>query len=198
MDEPRRPWLELDSLKAKFLERSSKTHPDRAHGGSDPEKQIAHDRYAQLNAAYNCLREPKSRLQHLLELELGHKPKEVQQLDAATAELFIEAGQLCREVDGFLAERATATSPLVKVEMFERAQEWIDRLNAVQKQVNARQQKLAEELKRMNKIWETAPPGGPARLSALPLRQLEAVWRDLSYLTRWTQQIQERVAQLSF
>src|SRR5438067_139698 len=100
LGQPRLPWLDGDSLKAKFLELSATVHPDRVHDGSEIEKQSSHQRSAELNAAYNCLREPKTRLQHLLELEAGAKPKQVEQISPGTMELFMKIGQLCREVDG--------------------------------------------------------------------------------------------------
>ena len=61
-DEPRRPWLDTDSLKAKFLALSAQAHPDRVHGAAETDKLAANHRYTELNAAYNCLREPRDRL----------------------------------------------------------------------------------------------------------------------------------------
>ena len=78
LNESRRPWLNADLLKQKFLALASDLHPDRIHNASDADKSEATKRYAELNAAYNCLLEPKSRLLHLLELESGAKPKDVQ------------------------------------------------------------------------------------------------------------------------
>jgi hypothetical protein len=50
----------------------------------------------------------------------------------------------------------------------------------------------------LNAAWETAPAAGAAgRAAALPLEALERICRMLSYIARWTGQIQERVAQLS-
>ena len=72
--EPPRPWLDADALKAKFLARSAEVHPDRVHSAPEAERAAAQERYTALNAAFNTLREPKDRLQHLLELELGAKP----------------------------------------------------------------------------------------------------------------------------
>ena len=69
LNEPRRPLLDADLLKQKFLALASDAHPDRAHNASESEKAEVTQRYAQLNAAYNCLAEPKLRLLHLLELE---------------------------------------------------------------------------------------------------------------------------------
>ena len=197
LNEPRRPWLDEELLKAKFLELSSEVHPDRIHGAPEEEKQRANQRFADLNSAYHCLREPKTRLQHLLELESGTRPKEIQQIPPETMDLFLEIAQLCRDVDGFLSQRAGVTSPVLKVEMFERSQEWTDKLTAVQRRLNAEREALAAELKQMNPAWEEATASGEARSRSLPLGQLQKVGSQLGYLTRWAAQIQERVVQLA-
>ena len=80
LNEPRRPWIEPETLKAKFLALAAGIHPDRIHNADELEKAGATHRYAELNTAYNCLAEPKSRLRHLLELELGTKPEDIQQI----------------------------------------------------------------------------------------------------------------------
>jgi curved DNA-binding protein CbpA len=70
LDVPRRPWLDPDSLKEKYLTLSGKLHPDRAPpDASDPRG--AHDRYTEINSAYHSLLGPRERLSHLLQLELG-------------------------------------------------------------------------------------------------------------------------------
>jgi curved DNA-binding protein CbpA len=197
-DEPRRPWLDPDLLKQKFLPLSTAVHPDRFHTRPDSEKEQAARRYAELNSAYNILREPKERLLHLLELESGAKPRDVQRIPPGTMDLFVEVGQLCREVDAFLSERSKVTAPLLKVQMFERGMDWTDKLQALQQRVNARRDELASELQQMNKVWDAAPPiGSNARPSALPLERLEQTYRVLSYIARWSEQIQERIVQLA-
>src|ERR1043166_1863885 len=132
LHEPRRPWLDAEALKQKFLALSGAAHPDRVHSATDAEKQAANARYAELNAAHNTLREPRGRLLHLLELEHGAKPSDIQRIPPGTMDLFVEVGQLCRDVDAFLAERRNVTSPLLKVQMFERGMEWTDKLQALQ------------------------------------------------------------------
>ena len=196
--EPRRPWLDADALKLKFHTLSSEAHPDRVHSASGDEKQAANERYAELNAAYNCLREPKDRLRHLLELELGGKPGGIEQVPADTMDLFMQVGQLSREVDVFLAERAKASAPLLKVQMFQRGMDWTDKLQSLLQTLHMRLAELEAVLREMNAAWESAPPLGDARRSAsLPLGQLEQAYRTLSYLSRWTGQLNERVVQLS-
>jgi len=52
---------------------------------------------------------------------------------------------------------------------------------------------------RGNAAWEAAPAAGSAgRAATLPLAALERGYGMLSYIGRWTRQIEERVAQLSF
>jgi DnaJ-domain-containing protein 1 len=199
LHEPRRPWLDPELLKARFLALSAEVHPDRVHGASAAEKDSANQRFVDLNTAYHCLREPRDRLVHLLELESGEKPKKVQPIAADTTELAMEVGQLCRAVDSLIAERAKVSSPLLKVQFFERSLEWTERLKALHRKVEARREQSLDELKRMNVAWEAAPAIGTAsRLNYLPLEKLDQAYRSFSYISRWTEQMQERIVQLSF
>jgi DnaJ-domain-containing protein 1 len=198
LNEPRRPFLDPEALKQKFLALSSHAHPDRVHSASPEEKERATARYADLNAAYNILREPRERLLHLLELEAGARPKDVQRIPPGTMDLFVHVGQLCRDVDAFLAHRSKVTSPLAKVQVFQEGMEWTDKLQALQQRVNDMRAELARELEQMNAAWQAAPPlGASERPAALPLERLEQVYRVFSYIARWSEQIQERTVQLA-
>jgi curved DNA-binding protein CbpA len=198
LTESRRPWLDAEALKQKFLPLSSAVHPDRTHNAPEAEKQKTTERYAELNAAYNTLREPRDRLLHLLELELGAKPSDIQRIPPGTMDLFVEVGQLCRDVDAFMAQRENVTSPLLKVKLFEQGMEWTDKLQGLQQRINAKRDELAVELQNMNAVWDSPPPiGSPERASALPLERLEQVYRIFSYIARWSEQIQERNLQLA-
>ena len=198
LDEPRRPWLDPEVLKDKFHALAATVHPDRVHRATEPEKQEANQRYAELNAAYQCLREPKERLRHLLELERGIKVEDVQKISQGTMDWFMEISQLCRETDAFLAEKASVTSPLLKVRMFERGMALVDRLNSLVEHLNGRREGLIAQMRNLNMAWETAPPiGSSTRLRVLPCSRLEHIYQDFSYFKRWTQQLQERLVQLS-
>jgi DnaJ-domain-containing protein 1 len=199
LDQPRQPWIDPDALKARFLELSAQSHPDRVHTANAEERAAASRRYAEFNAAYNCLREARDRVQHLLELELGAPPANVKDIAAGTMDLFVEVGQACREADRIVAARAKAASPLLQAQWLEPAMGWADKLGELQRRIHLRRDQLSAELREMNAAWKSAPPpGSTGRASALPLRRLEEIGRDLSYLTRWSGQLQERVAQLSF
>src|SRR5471032_431411 len=187
LNEPRRPWLDADSLKQKFLDLCANVHPDKIHSAGESEKSAAGKQFAELNAAYNCLLEPKLRLLHLLELERGAKPKDIQQIPPALADLFAEVANACRSADVFLAEKGKVTSPLLQVPLFERAQEWIEKLNLLQRKLNELHDQLTGELKALDAAW-TANSSAPERLALLD--GLEKLYRLFSYFNRWNNQIQ--------
>lgn len=196
LNEPRRPWIDPDLLKSVFLPLAAQFHPDKVTGG---DKTSANERYAALNAAYRCLADPKERLRHLLELELGAPPKDVQAMPPDMMELLMEIGQTCREADSFLLEKSRTTSPLLKAKLFQAGLEWTERLNRLRQIIELRREDLLAELKNMNDAWNNAPPpGDAARTAALPLVRLEELYRLFSYVGRGLAQVQERLVQLSF
>lgn len=192
LEEAHRPWLDPDSLKQKFLALSAQVHPDRVHNSNETEKNAAHLRYMEINAAYNCLRDPKERLRHLLELERGSKPTDLQQIPPDLMNMFMEVSQLCRDTDAFLTEKAKVNSPLLKVQLFERSQAWTEKLTALQQILNRWHERLISELKASDAEWPSASN------HTLTLQHLEELYRLFSYFNRWTAQIQERIARLSF
>jgi curved DNA-binding protein CbpA len=191
--EPRRPWLDPDLLKQKFLTLAAGLHPDRFHNAGELEKAGASRRYADLNAAYHCLAAPKSRLRHLLELELGAKPKDIQQIPPILADMFAEVATTCRNADGFLTEKNKTASPLGQVQLFERAQEWVDRLNLLQRKLNSWGEHLTGGLKSLDETWNAG--NAASRMEILP--KLEELYRWFGYFNRWSGQIQERIVQLT-
>jgi len=193
LNEPRRPWLDAEALKQKLLALSATVHPDRVHNLGEAERATAQERYTELNTAYNCLREPKERLQHLLQLELGGQRKDIQRIPSDLMDLSLEVGKACREADAFLAEKAAVTSPLLQVTFFERGQDFADKLQAIRQRVNLLNDKLNDELQKIDAEWQS---GGAVR-SAL-LQRLEEMYKLFSYFARWSGQLQERVVRLSF
>jgi curved DNA-binding protein CbpA len=190
LDEPRRPWLDADVLKTKFHTLSAEAHPDRVHQSSEGDKLAANQRYTELNAAYNCLREPRSRIRHLLELELGTKPSDLTNVPDDLMELFLSIGKIFREVDTLLGEKARATSPLLQVQLFERSQDRVEQLGTLRAKISDRRDVLLDELQALDRTWAASTPK--------PTDALLKIWRLLSFYDRWLGQIQERVVQLSF
>lgn len=198
LEQPRRPWLDPEALRAAFFARSSEVHPDRLNAASDEEKRAAHRRSTELNAAYQCLREPRMRVRHLLELELGRPATVVQDIPPALMQQFLQVGALCRDVDAFLREHPAQPSPLLKVQRARRGLEWDARLAAALEQLAAQHEHLFAELRALSASWDAASDKrGPERAAALPLERLEEIYRWLCFLGRWETQLRERRLQLA-
>ena len=146
LEETRRPWLEAEDVKRKFISLSGPVHPDRIHSASAEAKAAAAKSFADLNAARQHLAEPKLRLLHLLELELGDRPKDIQEIPDKLANLFTGVAAACRQTDAFLAEKARVTSPLLQVKLFERGHELAEKLQPLRRQVNALTERLIGSL----------------------------------------------------
>lgn len=190
LDEPRRPWLDVESLKSKFLTLSAEVHPDRFHNASETEKSSANQRYAALNSAYNCLRDPRQRIRHLLELELAAKPSDLTNVPDDLMEIFFAVGKSFRAVDALLAEKASASSPLIQAQLFVQGMDRAEELNAVAKTIATRRDALLEQLRSLDSTWRSGDAG--------QREQLLDIWRLLGFYDRWLAQIQERVNRLTF
>ena len=197
LGQPRRPWLDPDRLKSRYLELSSEVHPDRFHGASQEQQQAANARHAELNVAYQHLREPKDRLSHLIEIERGRRPAEIQNAPPETMELFVQVAQLCRGVNAVLAERAKVASPILKAKGFEAAVDWTDRLQKMQEVLATRRAALEERLKTIDALWDTVPASERPASSGFPWEELEQLYRQFSFLNRWAGLLQERIVQLA-
>jgi len=195
LDEPRRPWIEPEQLKSKFLVRSGKVHPDRMHALEQEEQQAASRRFAELNAAFNTLKDPLKRVRHLLELQQVHRSSGAQEITSDLADLFIEIARLLREANSFLSEKAKASSPMLRVQRFERSQEWTERLREMQRQLEGRQDALLNELKHLDTDWTQAHESLASRERLL--LGLDTIQRRLGFYVRWNAQLQEAIVQLA-
>ncbi len=189
LDEPRKPWIDTGLLKDKFMEMSARYHPDKFPQATPEERERISARYAELNAAYQCLSHTRDRLLHLIELETGKPPSDVQRIPPGTSDLFMQIGQTCAQAAAFLEKQPQTDSPILKAKRFVEQMEWTDKLTDFQNQLQEISDKLEEELKRMNTDMENGAP--------LPLERLEEIYRSTSYINRWTDQIREKIVQLA-
>ena len=189
LDEPRKPWIDTGLLKDKFMEMSARYHPDKFPQATPEERERISARYAELNAAYQCLSHTRDRLLHLIELETGKPPSDVQRIPPGTSDLFMQIGQTCAQAAAFLEKQPQTDSPILKAKRFVEQMEWTDKLTDFQNQLQEISDKLEEEIKRMNTDMENGAP--------LPLERLEEIYRSTSYINRWTDQIREKIVQLA-
>ncbi len=190
---PRQPWLDGEFLQKRFHELSMGSHPDRVHGVEASVREEANRRHAALNSAYATLSQPKERLAHLLELENGARPQVVQSIPEDLMELCMEVGAVCRRVDSFLAGTPDSESPMLKVQRFAAAMGHQDAVQELAARLGLRIDAIHAELRGLNRHWADAGDVAGRREA---LKRIEELWRLLSYLGRWTGQLQERNVRL--
>lgn len=182
---PRRPWIEAEEIKARFLALSASAHPDRTHGDGDAAGATA--RFAELNAAAACLREPKERLNHFLELETKEARPTMAAMSSELMNFFGRVASILREADGLIAERARTTSPILQAQMFAIGLDLTERIEAVQREVAELRARSDEELREISERWPHSKP-------LARLRELAHIYATLG---RWETQLRERYASLA-
>ncbi len=186
LGEPRRPWLDPEEVKDRFHALSREQHPDQQAAGSNAETDAG---FARLNQAHATLRDPKARLRHLLELEYPQiRLSGPASVPATLAELFAPIHGLVQTTDALLAKKLAAPSTLAKAllareEFFlrERAETRLEELEAFHAAA-------VSELQAFDVAWDARLPDAARRLHDL--------YQRFAYLSRWTDQLRERLFQL--
>ncbi|HJN82863.1 MAG: DnaJ domain-containing protein [Verrucomicrobiota bacterium] len=195
---PRRPWLDTGALKQRFHDLSAEVHPDLARDENDEAKAPFQRRFTEVNAAHQCLREARSRVRHLLELELGRAPGNVKSIPGEMTDWFMEIGSLCREVDAFLAKKAAQDSPLLQAALMGEGMELNDRVTEVHGRLQVELAGVDAELQSLGPAWEALDGETDGRAEKLPLAKLEALGQRLGFWSKWSSQLAERSSRLMF
>lgn len=185
---PRSPWLEVAAVKERFATKSGPVHPDRVHQADDATRAAATTRYAEFNAAQQCLADTRQRLRHLIELESGQPPSDVGVVPPHISELFFKVGQSLRTADELVHQKRAATSPMVQAQVMRLAMDRMEGLREVIGELEQRRSKLDDQCRALG--------ANPAERDAfIPI--LTELHRDYSYLNRWLEQLRERLLQLT-
>ena len=195
---PRRPWLDPDELKQRFHELSVEVHPDQAHDATDEAKAELQQRFTEVNAAHQCLIDAKSRVRHLLELELGQAPGNVKSIPGEMTDWFMEIGAVCQEVDAFLVKKQAQDSPLLQAVLMGEGIGLNDKVSEIHGRLQAELAMLDTELRTLGQAWEALDGQAEGRVNALPLAKLEALAQRLSFWVKWSGQLAERSSRLMF
>ncbi len=180
-DERRRPWLDAEALKEKFHALTAVHHPDVA-----PNAEVD---FTALNTAYQTLRDPRTRLRHLLELECPDASAEARPVPVAVAALFMQTGELRQRLDVFLSKQTQAASPLTRALLESEKLSLLENVRDLLAILTERQRQLLDELRALDAGWEENKSAVAERLA--PLGQ------SLSYLSKWTDQLREGIVKLS-
>ena len=188
----RGPKVDVDVLKANFHRLSKALHPD--HLGKVETACAANSAgpFAEINAAYRCLRETKDRLAHLIEIELGRKPESIQHIPDEIATVGAQVMMICRGVDAFLGNRQKNPAPMVRAQQFKDSMEWLSKCDALEAALDPLRVRLEMELEKLEVAWNQPPEHAPWKPSAKIEIDLDRSYRLASYVTKWTSQIKER------
>lgn len=180
LDQPRRPWLDDAKLKDAFHRATAQQHPDVAGGSGDEA--------SALNAAYAVLRDPATRLRHLLELEWPGAPVVPQSIAPELADLFGEIAAL-RQMGATLTKKeAAAQSPLARALLAgERAGQRSALAEALAALADG-EDAAREELRSLDSNWDARDEKARAALAALQQR--------LAFLAKWQAQLREDLFRL--
>lgn len=190
-----RPWLELAVVDEVYLAASSNTHPDLVHGESGDQRKAAEEASATLNQAYTCLRSPRLRLRHFLELERGAPVTDLHEIPDDLMALFMDVGKQVGSMDAAIRALEGVSSPLLKVAQFQKAQAAQETAEACRDQLQERQGELLAQLRHADEVWETSSRAGTTQRED-HLRALESTFRLLTFYERWIDQLQARSLKL--
>ena len=185
LGEPRRPFLDPERIKETFHRLSRTEHPDQQTAPA-----VAADAgFAQLNLAQATLRDPKTRLRHLLELEFpAVRLSGPSTVPPALADLFAPIHGLLREIDALLSRKANAPSALARALLSREEFTLRERAEATLEQLETLHAAASEDLQAFDTAWQSRTPDAAAGLHEL--------YQRFSYLARWTDQLRERLFQL--
>jgi len=182
LQQPRRPWLDPEALKERFHRLTAEHHPDVSGAGGEGQ-------FAAMNSAYNVLREPASRLRHLLELEAPEKLKAPQQIPNAFADLFMKIAGFRRGLDAFQQKSAAASTALAKALIAEERFEWSEKGSAIRAELESAYEAALADLESANAAWDATPR--PVDL----FDRLAGLQHRFAYLSKWRSQVAEALFQ---
>ncbi len=181
LNQPRRPWLDSQSLKVAFNQMAARRHPDVESTGDGA-------LFIELNSAYATLRQPALRLRHLLELVQPGANAGSRVIPSGLSDVFMELAARRGGLESFLEKQSKASSPLVRALLSEERVAIRGQWKAMKSRVENAWAEAEVRLRELDAGWLAA---GAAAYD--PLRQLQ---QELAYLARWTAQIHEALVSI--
>jgi curved DNA-binding protein CbpA len=182
LQQPRRPWLDSEALKEHFHRESARRHPDVSGAGDE-------GHFAALNAAYTVLRDPASRLRHLLELEAPEFLVPSQEIPSPLAALFMRIAGFRQALDAFRKKESAASSALARALLAGERLALSHQGDAIRAELEAAYGAAMDDLRTLDSDWERDPrPSDSAEL-------LAALHHQCAYLSKWRSQLTEALFQ---
>ena len=186
LDLPRRLTIDAQDLEKRFRDLSRKFHPDYYYNATPTERLASLERSSYLNDAFRALKNPVSRVEHLLAIE-GLPPAKSEEGSAKVPpSLLEEVFALNEELDEIRELRESGTDPEpLRV-----------RLEAARKPIDEKREEHERQLQELSARWDSQEQSPAAEkretLDALGERLLER-----NYINNLLATIEREVANLS-
>ena len=186
---PRRLGIEAADLERRFRDLSRQFHPDYFYNAPPAERLASLERSSYLNDAYRVLRNPVSRIEHLLAIE-GVPAAKSDEADAGSARvppaLLEEVFALNEELDEIRELRESGGDP----------EPLRARLEAARKPIERKRDEHERELKELSARWDSQDGAPPAERRAT-LDALREQLLERSYINNLLATIEREVSGLS-
>lgn len=172
LEQPRTPWLDAEELKQIFHAKTLRAHPDAQAAG-----ELANaSPFTDLNEAYQALRDPKRRLQHLLALAQV-TPAKNSTVPSELEEFFPIVAGLTRAADELRARLSSSSNALARSLLRSSALELQEKLNLALATVREMRAQALVRLKAADAgDWTT----------------LQLLAATFAYLDRWISELEEK------
>lgn len=180
----KRPVIDTVKLKENFLRLSELVHPDKYYNSSQDVQELALKSSSLLNKAYSTLKDPKERIRYLITLESDREAPVSKHASAETMEFFIEASDVCNEIDRFARKKGGDESL---------RQDHLRKLSELKKDAGSRWDGVLGEITALDKEWLTI--SGNDKKSKV--RRLIILSHELSYLSKLQSLIDELIVAIS-
>jgi curved DNA-binding protein CbpA len=179
LEESPRPWLDTDSLKAKYHQLTARHHPDLTGGSAD---------FAEINRAYQTLTDPGARLRHLIDIESPGTISRAQPVPEDIAVFFTPVAEVCQAVESFL-KKQSAASPITKALLSTEQYQLQEKLEEILSTLQQKHDSLLAQVKDADALWFTDRPAA--------LRLLPALWQSFGYISKWLATLRESLFRMA-
>lgn len=177
LDQPRSPWLDPEQLKQAFHAKTLRAHPDAQ--GAEASGDAA---FAEINEAYQVLREPKRRLQHLVVLLGKTPPGRASAIPQDLDNLFPAVAGLTNDANVVLQKVSASTNALS-----------LSLLRPESLRIRGDIARMLDKLRRLQRTAEDELRRADANASDI----LQQLYVRFSYLGRWIAELEEKELKLS-
>jgi molecular chaperone HscB len=183
---PRKLWIDMNDLEARFHQLSWKLHPDNFVRASGEERDMSLERGSQLNDAYRALRDPVARVEYLLALEGMRKEGATKQ--QAPPELLEEVFDLNESLDELRSARG-AHQDGAELAALRR------RLEEAARGFEARLKDVDEQLMAAAREWDATVDSGDTAAGRAALARMNEILNRRSYIRNLVRGVTQELSQ---